>query len=100
MLNVCCRMQSSAKSRLFYSAMVRGSRSISARPRARIHWAFAGSRDGLQSRTTRPPRIRAGGPALQLMSVRLFEVVWTRGRAGDSNLSVGWVVVGFWGMAE
>jgi hypothetical protein len=100
MLNICCRLQSSAKSRLFYSAKVRGSRSTPARRRARIHWGFAGWRGGLPSRTTRPPRIRSGGPALQLMSVRLFEVVGTRGRAGDSNSSVGWVVVGFWGMAE
>jgi len=86
MLNECCRMQSFAKSRPFYSAKVRGLRSTPARPRARIHWGFAGWRGGLQSRTTRPPRIRSGGPALQLRSLRLFEELRARGRAGDSDL--------------
>jgi len=34
------------------------------------------------------------------MSILLFEAVWERGRAGVSDPSVGWVVVGFLRMAE
>jgi hypothetical protein len=60
MLIVCCRLQSSAKARSFYSATGEGLRSTSARPRARVHWGFAGSFGGLPSRTTRPPRVAFG----------------------------------------